>query len=186
LLKERAKEVAAAVALGDMLLLCLSFFLAFEIRFWLFPRWNPYLPLVDLGRFSWLLLLAMPTFHLLLRLGGVYDSLRTRSLLDLLVLVAKPVAMGGLFLGAVIFVLQAKYFSRSLFGLFLALFYVLLLLEKVVLRWLQRVARRRGFNYRNVLIVGINEGAMRVADALTQSKDYGFRIAGFVNGFGQE
>src|SRR5207249_12130152 len=101
-------------------------------------------------------------------------------------LVAKPVAMGGLFLGAVIFVLQAKYFSRSLFGLFLALFYVLLLLEKVVLRWLQRVARRRGFNYRNVLIVGINEGAMRVADALTQSRDYGFRIAGFVNGFDQE
>src|SRR5206468_11656070 len=65
-------------------------------------------------------------------------------------------------------------------------FYVLLLLQKVVLRWLQRVARRRGFNYRNVLIVGINEGAMRVADVLTQSRDYGFRIAGFVNGFDQE
>jgi exopolysaccharide biosynthesis polyprenyl glycosylphosphotransferase len=186
MLKEKAKEVAAAVAIGDMLLLCLSFFLAFWIRFWVLPKLDPTLPYSDLANFVWLLLLSIPVFHFLLRLGGVYGSLRTRGFLDFPLLVAKPVALGGLILGAAIFVFQAKYFSRSLFALFLTFFYVLLLIEKFAIRAFQRVARRRGFNYRNVLIVGINEGALRVADTLTESKDFGFRVAGFINDFGQD
>jgi exopolysaccharide biosynthesis polyprenyl glycosylphosphotransferase len=183
-LKERANEVAAAVALADMALLCASFFIAFAIRSWALPQLHHELP--ELGRFIWLLGVSIPTFYILLRFGGVYDSLRTQSFFDLPFLVAKPVVLGGLFLGAVIFFSQAKYFSRSLFGMFLVIFYLLVLGEKIVLRVVQRVARRRGFNYRNILIVGINEGAMRVADALTQSRDFGFRVAGFVNGFAQE
>jgi exopolysaccharide biosynthesis polyprenyl glycosylphosphotransferase len=186
MLRERAREVAAAVAFCDVLLLCLAFFLAFGLRSEILPRLSRDLPGVSLSNLLWLLLLSIPTFHLLLRKGGVYKSLRTRSFLDLPVLLAKPIALGGLFLGAAIFVVQAKYFSRSLFGLFLGLFYVLLLLEKLLIRNFQRVARRRGFNFRNVLIVGINEGALRLADALGEERDFGFRVAGFVNGFGQE
>jgi len=185
-LKEKAKELAAVVALCDMLLLCLSFLLAFVIRFWMLPLLDPSMVSIALRKFVWLLFLSIPTFHLLLRLGGIYGSLRTRSFLDLPLLVAKPVALGGVILGAAIFVFQAKYFSRSLFGLFLGLFYLFLLAEKVGIRTFQRMARRRGFNYRNVLIVGINEGALRVADTLTEGKDFGFRVAGFINDFGQE
>src|SRR5262249_47880354 len=144
------------------------------------------LPIVNLGNFFWLLFLSIPTFYLLLRTGGVYKSLRTRSFLDLPLLLAKPIGLGGLFLGAAIFFVQAKYFSRSLFGLFLGLFYLLLLLEKLALRHFQKAARRRGFNYRNVLIVGINEGALRLADSLSEERDFGFRVAGFVNDFDQE
>jgi exopolysaccharide biosynthesis polyprenyl glycosylphosphotransferase len=186
MLKERAKEVAAAVALADMLLLCLAFLVAFQIRFHLLPRLDSSLRTAHISNFVWLLVLSLPTFHILLRLSGVYESLRTRAFLDLPLLVAKPVALGGLFLGAAIFLVQAKYFSRALFILFLLLFYLFLFVEKLLLRASQKVARRRGFNYRNVLIVGINEGAMRLADALTEGRDFGFRVAGFVNGLGQE
>ncbi len=186
MLKERAKEVAAAVALADMLLLCVSFFVAFQIRFHLLPRLDSSLRTAHFSNFVWLLFLSLPTFHILLRLSGIYESLRTRSFMDLPLLVAKPVALGGLFLGATIFLVQAKYFSRALFGLFLVLFYLFLFVEKLALRAFQKLARRKGFNYRNVLIVGINEGAMRLADTLTESRDFGFRVAGFVNGAGQE
>jgi exopolysaccharide biosynthesis polyprenyl glycosylphosphotransferase len=186
MLKERAKEVAASVALCDMILLCFSFFAAFLIRFRLLPQWSPDLQEADLSHFLWLLFLSIFTFHILLRMGGVYESLRTKSLLDIPLLVAKPIVLGSLFLGAVIFLLQAKYFSRILFGLFLVIFYVLIVVEKMLLRIFQQSARRRGFNYRNVLVVGVNESALKAADALTESRHYGFRIAGFINGPGQE
>ena len=99
---------------------------------------------------------------------------------------AKPIALGGLFLGSVIFVVQAKYFSRSLFALFLAIFYLITLVEKITIRLSQRHVRRKGFNYRSVLIVGINEGALRIADALSRNREYGFKVIGFLNGYGQD
>jgi exopolysaccharide biosynthesis polyprenyl glycosylphosphotransferase len=185
-LKERAREVAAIVALCDILLLCLSFFAAFAVRFYLLARWDPSLPIISLANLLWLPFLSIFVFSILLRWGGVYGSLRNKNLLDTALMLAKPILLGGLILGSVIFFLQAKYFSRSLFGLFLGIYYVLLLAEKVTLRIIQRATRRKGFNYRNVLVVGINEGAMRVADTLTEGKDYGFRVAGFINGPGQD
>ena len=186
MLKEKAREVAAAVALCDMLLLVVSFLLAFLIRFRILPLLSSDLQTSNLSHFVWLLFLSIPVFLILLWLGGIYDSLRTRHLLELPVLIARPILLGGLVLGAAIFVFQAKYFSRSLFGLFLLLFYLSLLAEKVGIRAFQRVVRRRGFNYRNVLIVGTNEGAMRVADALTEERDFGFRVAGLINDTDQE
>src|SRR6185503_16587194 len=103
MLKERAKEVAASVALCDMILLCVSFFAAFLIRFRILPQWSPDLLEAELSHFLWLLFLSIFTFHILLRAGGVYGSLRRVNLLDIPLLVAKPIALGSLFLGAVIF-----------------------------------------------------------------------------------
>ena len=80
MLKERAKEVAAAVMLGDALLFCGSFFAAFLLRARLLPRWYPSLPYVHVSMFMWILFLAVPLFCVLLWFGGVYESLRTSSL----------------------------------------------------------------------------------------------------------
>jgi len=186
MLKERAKELALLVALLDAVLVGVSFLLAYLLRFHLLVILNPTLPELSFGHTLWLPLLSIPTFYVLLAMGGVYDSYRTRPMKELPIRVGKPVALGGLFLGAVIFVVQAKYFSRSLFVAFLVIFYVLVLSEKVVIRLCQRYVRRKGFNYRSVLIVGINEGAARIADVLHEHREYGFRVAGLVNGYGQD
>jgi exopolysaccharide biosynthesis polyprenyl glycosylphosphotransferase len=107
-------------------------------------------------------------------------------LAEIILLVGKPVALGGLFLGFLIFVVQAKYFSRSFFALYIGLFFVYVVAEKTFIRISQRVIRRKGFNYRNVLLVGINDESVRIAETLAAQREYGFRIAGFASGFGQE
>src|SRR5439155_11442455 len=122
MLKERAKEVAYLVALVDIVLVWVAFLVAYFVRFELAGAWDPTLPLLTPAKSLWLPVLSMPTFYVLFAAAGVYASLRTRPVRDLPWLVGKPVALGGLFLGAVIFLVQAKYFSRSLFGLFLLTF----------------------------------------------------------------
>ena len=186
MLKERAKEVSFLMALTDALLVGASFLLSYMVRFHVLSRMDPDLPALTVGRTLWLPLISIPTFYLLFAWWGVYDSLRTRAIRELPLLVLKPLAVGGLFLGSVIFLVQAKYFSRSLFALFLAFHYLLILSVKLGVRILQRYVRRRGFNFRTVLVVGINEPALRIADSLRQQRDFGFKVVGMVNGYGQE
>jgi exopolysaccharide biosynthesis polyprenyl glycosylphosphotransferase len=186
MLKERAKEVAFFVVLCDLVLLAVSFQIAYFLRFRLLTMWDPNLPDLILRHVLWLPLLSMPIFYVLFAWAGLYDSLRTRPLKEFPLLVARPLVVGGSVLGSVIFFVQAKYFSRSLFSLFLGIYYILLLSEKIVIRISQRYVRRRGFNYRTVLLVGINDSALRIASALREHREFGFKVVGFVNGHGQE
>lgn len=186
MLRERAREVAFLVSLLDAGLVLIAFAIAYYLRFELLSLWDSSLPVLSFGHTVWLPIIAMPVFYVLFTTSRVYSSLRTRPLKELPLLVARPVALGGLFLGSVIFMVQAKYFSRSLFVLFLGMFFVLVFLEKLIIRGSQRYVRRKGFNYRTVLIVGINEQGMRIADSLREHREYGFKVVGMVNGYGQD
>jgi exopolysaccharide biosynthesis polyprenyl glycosylphosphotransferase len=186
MLKERAREVATVVVLLDLALLGLAFAAAFAIRSWLLPIWLPELPVPSRTSLPWLFLLSIPTFAVSFHLMGLYESLRTRTVPELVWLVARPIALGGVVLGSAIFLFHALDVSRYFFGIFLVLFFLFVLVEKIAIRVAQRTVRRRGFNYRSILIVGVNEGSMRIADAVAENRDYGFKVAGFVNGFDQE
>jgi exopolysaccharide biosynthesis polyprenyl glycosylphosphotransferase len=186
MLKERAKEVAFLVALLDMALAWPAFLAAYIVRLRVLVLWSTDLPDLTLTRTLWLPLVSMPVFYVLFAWSGLYSSLRTRPIRELPLMVVKAIMAGGLFLAALIFLVQAKYFSRSLFGLFLVFYCVLVLSEKLGIWVSQRYVRRKGFNYRTVLIVGINEQGMRIADSLRDHRDYGFKIVGLVNGYGQD
>ncbi len=186
MLKERAKEISLLVAVVDALLVGVSFLLAYFLRFHVLVLGDPGPPALTLGRTLWLALVSVPTFYILFAWSGLYGSLRTKAIHELPLTVAKSVALGGLFLGAVIFLVQAKYFSRGLFGLFLIIHCLLVLSEKLAIRSLQRHVRRKGFNYRTVLVVGINEQGMRIADSLREHREFGFKVVGMLNGHGQD
>ena len=100
----------------DALLVGVSFLLAYFLRFHVLVLGDPGPPALTLGRTLWLALVSVPTFYILFAWSGLYGSLRTKAIHELPLTVAKSVALGGLFLGAVIFLVQAKYFSRGLFG----------------------------------------------------------------------
>ncbi|HXC67099.1 MAG TPA: sugar transferase [Nitrospiraceae bacterium] len=186
MLKERAKELATIVAILDMALLGCAFFAAILVRNFLLPLFSPDITILSISRFLWLLGVSVPTFYVLFRATGVYDSVRTKSMPELIGRVAKPTALGGLFLGFLIFVVQAKYFSRSLFAIYLGLFFLFVTVAKILIRLSQKYIRVKGFNYRNVLIVGVNEEALRIADALGENREFGFRVAGMVGSQEQE
>lgn len=67
----------------------------------------------------------------------------------------------------------------------LAVFLALVVTGGTVSRLLVRSvvigARRSGYNFRNLLFVGINDHAMRVAKKIVSRPELGFRIVGFVN-----
>ena len=70
--------------------------------------------------------------------------------------------------------------SRLWIFLFVVLSCLFLLARMVLVRLAARSVRLEGYNYRTVLIAGVNTTAVRIADSIQNHPYWGYRILGFV------
>ncbi|MDX1644675.1 MAG: sugar transferase, partial [Thermoanaerobaculia bacterium] len=73
------------------------------------------------------------------------------------------------------------HISRLLVVLFAGLAALFLVGETLVLRLAARQVRRRGYNYRQVVIAGTGEAAAEIADTIRDHPDWGLKVLGFVS-----
>ena len=168
MLKERDIAVRKVAMLSDSLVVTGAFFMAHWIRqniqyFYkgdLFPSRRIISEAsVALSEYFVVLILSVAVWIFLLHLNGMYQSLRTRPLFEVLWIVIKSSLFGFLFLGSFIFLFKLEFVSRLFFALFCMVIFVLLMLEKALLVSLMRYFRKRGRNWRGVLIVGTGKRA---------------------------
>ena len=188
MLKERARIVAGSLLAVDLLLVTLSFFLAFWLRSQVFPSWglSP-THLYPLEQYLPLLPITLAIWGVLLYRSRLYRSQRTVSLKrearDLL-----RISIGSaLLLVLVIYALRlddrllgGDKISRAWILLQYLLATLLLLSRTVGVRVLARYARDKGYNFRTILIVGTGETAAKVADLVEQHGYWGLKILGLV------
>jgi exopolysaccharide biosynthesis polyprenyl glycosylphosphotransferase len=191
MLKERARFLAASIFALDLALVSVAFFLAYWFRSNPLPGFLPQLvsaPFYPLDTYLPLLPLVLAIWGVLLWSSDCYRSHRTVPLLeeawDILRVCAGGLAILALTLYALRInevLLENDQFSR-LWLLMVGVFSCLLLLtEKLALRTLSRYVRASGFNYRTVLIVGINPGSLSLAESIRDHRYWGFKILGFVS-----
>lgn len=186
------KEKARAVALGVLGLDLVTVTIAFFASYWLRSSLLPELGLVTGGLFPRdvylpLLPLALISFGVFLVGSGRYRSHRRVPILREAKGLLKSTVASAAFLISLIYLLRLdavllddEQISRSWIILFSSLAGILLLLERAVLRLVARVARRRGYNYRTILIVGTNSKARQIAQVFKQHDYWGYRVLGFV------
>jgi exopolysaccharide biosynthesis polyprenyl glycosylphosphotransferase len=182
-LKERARIVAYWVWTTDLVLTALAFLLAWWLRSHIAPRLAPGLfptELYPLSRYLGLLPLVLAIWTLLLVTREAYTSRRTVALASEVWQVVRVVGAGTLTLAAAGWLLRLDFVSRPFLILFASLDLVFLLLEKLVLRLTARRVRNRGYNYRSLLIVGINPRAEEVARIIGEHPHWGLQLIGFV------
>ena len=183
MLKERAKFVAYWVWTMDLVLTALAFILAWWLRSHVAPLIAPQLfptELYPLSRYLGLLPLVLAIWTFLLVTREAYTSRRTVALASEVWQVVQVVGIGTLTLAAAGWLLRLDFVSRPFLMLFASLDLVLLLLEKLVLRLGARRVRQRGYNYRALLIVGINPRAEEVARIIADHPHWGLQLLGFV------
>ncbi len=169
------------LVLADVLLINLSFFIAYWMRYDLqVPKvvapenWQPYVVFQPVAGLLTLLLLSI------FALGGVYQQKRGRSWLDETYAVFSGIAIGIVIMMAVTYVIRF-YYSRVIFLMVGAVGVVLLNLERVLLRVARAELRRRGRNIRRVLIVGAGEVGRSVMRSIVAHPELGYRVVGFVD-----
>ncbi len=110
----------------------------------------------------------------------LFVSRRDDSLTTQLISVLKAVLSSLIFSGFVVGFFLREMPERSFFVYFGVMVLLVMMAFRLVLRLVLWSLRRRGYNYRQVLIIGANERSERLVEIIQAHGQYGFHIAGFL------
>jgi len=178
MLKEKAKLVAFWVYLTEMSLVVSSFYAAFVFRNVYFSE--KYGPLAPFESYLWLVYTIFPLWSFLFYYFSLYESQRTKPFWKEMWTIAKVSFSGTLFLMGIVFAFKADYISRLFITLFGGISFLFLVVERRILRTMARLLRKRGYNYRNILVVGTGRRARELAEVVVQNKHWGLNLIGFI------
>jgi len=194
MLKEHAKAIGSFHLLMDMILTVVAFQAAYLLRVELaqttlvrYVSWFKafYRPILPFETYQLLLVLVLPLWAVLLYSFGSYRSQRLISVKSQAWALFKAVFSGGVLLVILIFFtriggIDIAVVSRTLIISFVIINYVLLLTERLVARQVLSYWRRRGYNFRTVLVIGSGEHARKLARLVEENTEWGLKLLGFV------
>lgn len=161
----------------DAAVVLAAFWGAFGLRFGS-PRTWPYseLPLpretVIVGA------LALALWPLCLRAVGLYRPQRQKTPFDEVFSVFKATLAAGLLLVALTYFVREERYSRGMLGIFTALSFLGVSLERVFFKEVLQALRRRGYNLRYVLVLGAGRLARQALEQIDLHRELGFRAVG--------
>ncbi len=162
----------------DIFITVISFVLAYWVRnTYLSEEYGGLYPFRD---YFWFLLFIVPLWSLLLYYFKTDRPLSEKSLQADFWIIFKVVFCGSILLGLFIFLFKLEYASRLYIGSFVIINFVLLSSKETLLRYIANYFRKSDSDYYNILIVGTQREAMKIAKFVEEHKDWGFRIIGFV------
>jgi len=174
----------------DMIVVSAAFFIAFFLRgnietlyrFNLIPS-SQVIPgfSYPLSDYLIVLFLVVPLYSLMLFINGMYRSMRVMSFLEVSWIITKSVIFVTFAFASLAYLLKLDFVSRIFFAAFIIISSGAILLEKAVIFKLMHYARRQGYNYRRLLIVGTGRRANDFVNKLKGHPEWGFQIIGAVD-----
>lgn len=188
MLKENWRLISRLERIGDVLIIALCFFAAYYSRSALL-FWNDVLGLripfegerlAPIRQNLVVLFVAMATYLISLNVMGAYSSMRLSSHWRLLRVSLLSSLIVFVTLAATLFLLKLDL-SRSFIGMFCVMVGLTLTAERYLVLRILRFWRSRGRNFRNIIICGIGEQALRVAREVAIRPELGIRIRAFAD-----
>ena len=188
MLKEHARTVTAIVMILDLAVVAGAFLAAHWLRAVALPR----LGIVDsaffpLERYLPLLPAVLLLWGGLLLSSGEYRSHRTVGLWRECGVLARVSLLGAGLLVLAVYLLRIEdalldghAVSRAWIALLTVLAFAGLFLVKLALRVAAATVRRRGYNFRTILILGTGDSARSIADSLQRHRYWGYKLKGFL------
>jgi len=176
MLKQNKTLIRNILLLIDGSVLLLSFLLSYKIR--LLPLFEHAKPIHPMTQYIWLAIAAVPIWWLQLFFQDLYRSQRVLSYGTLIWRLTKITFTSAIILGTLIFIFQAKTYSRSLFGVFILTSFLCLNIERCFIKLVAHAVRRRGYNYRNILIIGVNERTKHLIQRIISHPEWSLKIIG--------
>lgn len=183
MLKENWRLIGRIERIGDTVIILLAFFGAYYGREAL-VFWNDLLgwslpfggdELAPIKDYFTVLFLGFIGYMGSLQVLGAYRSMRLSSPWRLLRMTVISSLIVFVLLGASLFLLKVDL-SRAFLGLFCGLATLLLALERIAVLNLLRYWRLRGRNFRNVMVCGVGEQALRLVQVIADRPELGIRV----------
>ncbi len=176
MLRERSQLLNRGHQLLDLCLVGLSFVLAYVIKQNLLPA--GFAGLHPKLNYPFVLLLSLVVFFLCFNIFNFYESFRRQTFYKIFLKIVKAVFAGFLLIILICYLLKVQDFSRIMMGIFVILTGVLLIVSKGIIFHVLVTYRKRGFNFRNILLIGSRERAREMIRAVMQNPGAGYRLLG--------
>ena len=183
MLKEKDIILRRLLVAFDLALVVGAFFIGYYLIF----LGGAFLPqdtvqsLYPLKHYLNLIPLVLVLWGISLYVMGIYLPFRGRDLASICLDVCKSGFLVTLLFGGIAYLTGLQFVSRVYVTVVMTLAGILLIAEKFVLYQMLRAVRRRGFNFRYILIVGAGVRAQNFIDIVNEHGDWGLRIVGFVD-----
>ncbi len=190
MLKEKTAVIRKAMVMVDGLVVSLAFLLSFFLRqhfhkFYkldLMPSIQVFSdPPSSISNYLVVLFFVVPLWCLMLYWNGMYHSLRTRTLHEIMWIILKSSFFTAFALGTVIFLFKLKFVSRLFFSIFIIVSIGSILIEKITVFSLMHYVRKRGHNFSRLLVVGTGIRAANFINKIQNHPEWGLKILGILN-----
>lgn len=193
MLKQNWRVISVLERIGDNLIIICAFFGAYfgrsSLLYWN-EQWNLGLQfegydLLPIRDYLVVLLVGIIGYGVVLNLMGAYGSMRLSSVWRLFRLAFVSSAIVFCIVAAALFLLKYPI-SRSFIALFSLLAGCGLALQRYAVLKFLRYWRRQGRNFRNIIICGVGEQAVRLARELANRPELGIHVRGFADLNGEQ
>ena len=163
----------------DALITVISYSIAWVIRFIIVP--DPTAGALGPEIYFSALFLVVPGYLLLNHMANMYTSKRYASIeRDVYGVVQSNVILMIIFLSS-LYMIDQKYFSRSLIIMFCVINIFLGSLARAVVRKTLRTMRKKGYNVKYVLLVGYSRAAEEYIDRIQANPQWGYVVRGILD-----
>lgn len=156
----------------DVLILNISYGMSFYFRFGAFDRifLKDSIIVFSVSNFLWFFLLAYSNSYSFIRIEPIEKILSKTVQLFLIYIVL---------IFSVIVAFRLHEISRMRMIFFFSSLLCLILLSRMFFMQILKYLRRRGFNYKNVIILGMGKSGLNIYSFLSKDLSLGYRILGF-------
>lgn len=174
MIKEHTDFFRKMLLVVDLGIIMFSFFLAYVIR-------NTLETLYPINTYLELLPVLLVIWGSALYFFGIYTSFRMRNIPDILFAIFKASFMGFITFGSFTYIVKLQYISRSFVILLFVLSALLLSIEKIMVMYTFRVLRKKGYNFRSILLIGTGRRAQNFLNLLEEHAEWGLKVIGLVD-----
>lgn len=176
MLKERSMLIVNAHKLWDIFLTAMAFIGAYFTKKNLLPE--PLDGLTTAPNYYIVLLIIIIIWYVTFEYRTLYASYRKQTLGKILGNTIKAVCIGMFILVLCLYIFKIADVSRVMIAIFFLLDIVLLCISKGLVYKVLSHFRKKGFNIRNILIIGSKERAKDIIRAIGEHLSSGYRILG--------
>ncbi|MDE0887179.1 MAG: undecaprenyl-phosphate glucose phosphotransferase [Myxococcota bacterium] len=166
------------LTLGDLALVALLWLGAYGLRFGAgfdAPRGMP-----ALSEYALALGAILPVYAYMLQRQGVYEPKRLGAFWDEVAQIGWATSAALVVLLAISFFLRSYSFSRAVVGIFALSVPLILITERVLVRSVLRLARRKGYNRRFAVVVGSGRLSEEIIARIRAHPDAGMHVLGLL------
>lgn len=161
----------------DLILIIISYILAYSIRFYLLDSGTISLSLTASLK---PIILCIPIYFILYNMFDIYSTRRTKPFHTEISAIVKTNILAAIILMVGLFTFKIIDFSRLTLILFFILNTCLTIGTRIGIRLMLKKYRRLGYNLKHCLVVGATDSSALFLDKVKKNTHWGYNIAGIV------